>query len=41
MQLLAHYQPMSSELPQAALFLLVIAIGVGAGAAVLFSRPQG
>lgn len=38
MELLAHYQPMSNELPQVALFLLVVAIGLGAGAAVLLSR---
>lgn len=36
-----YVQPLSNELPQVALFLLVIAIGVGAGAAVFSSRRPG
>lgn len=33
-----YLQPLSNELPQVALFVLVVAIGVGAGAAVFSSR---
>jgi len=41
MDMLAHYLPIQNELPQAALFLLIVAIVVGAGAAVLLSRRTG